>query len=114
MPETPTGARLSAAAQRSVTRRRPLDAVTRTKSRHFLLILVAMATAEIQQTVFLHAALSLLVLRAEGKITKFAIARFVVASRVFRISKKEVTEIQNYKFIVHYVAYFPLNMAFEY
>jgi len=33
----------------------------------FLLIFAAMATVEIQQAVIVHAALSLLVLRAEGK-----------------------------------------------
>ena len=56
--------------QRSaVIHRPPLDAVTRAKSLApvFLLIFAAMATVEIQQAVIVHAALSLLVLRAEGK-----------------------------------------------
>ena len=49
-----------------------VDAVTRAKSCQFSAYLhVTMTTSEIQQTVLLHAALSLLVVRAEGEIIEF-------------------------------------------
>jgi len=75
MPETPTGAGArgvqSFVAGRSTQSRAPNRVVD------FLLILAAMATAEIRQAVFLHAALSLLALRAEGKTNRFR-HRFVL------------------------------------
>jgi len=109
MPETPTGAGAcsvqSFVAGRSTQSRAPNRVVD------FLLILAAMATAEIRQAVFLvflHAALSLLALRAEGKTNRLR-HRFVllyITCGAFRISGREIghpslPEFKLSNFILH-------------